>query len=123
MAKGITIQQPHASDIISGKKPFEGRRFFINPGRLYIHAGLKVHHHYPDLDKTAYPFGAIIGHVEVVEAKRLTADEFRALYEFPVEVSENAPCYQWILTNPVSIEPIPFRGRQSIFEIPEELVS
>lgn len=123
MVRCISVRQPYASAIINGQKSFEGRRFYISPGRLYIHAGLKSHEHYPDLDLKKYKTGAIIGYVDVVAAEKVSLEEFQLLYKGmifnKVELSSNAPCYKWVLRNPVSIPSIPFKGRQGVFDIPE----
>lgn len=118
----ISVRNPYAAQIINRSKPFEGRRFFIEPGKLYIHAGKQVHAHFPDLDKSKYVFGAIIGHVDVVSCQKLTREEFQALYQVELDLSDNAPFYAWHLKNPVAINPIPFRGRQGIFEVAEWVV-
>lgn len=118
----ISVRNPYPAQIISGEKPFEGRRFFIEPGRLYIHAGKQVHEHFPDLDKSKYVFGAIIGHVDVVSCKKLTREEFQALYQVELDLSDNAPYYAWYLENPVAIDPIPFKGRQGIFWVEDSVV-
>lgn len=121
-ARVISVRNPYPAQIISGEKPFEGRRFFINPGRLYIHAGKQVHAHFPDLDKSKYTFGAIIGHVDVVSCQKLTREEYQALYPVELDLSDNAPFYAWHLENPVPITPVPFRGRQGIFWVEDSVV-
>lgn len=117
----ISVRNPYPAQIISGEKPFEGRGYSIRPGRLYIHAGKQVHAHFPDLDKSKYVFGAIIGYVDVVSCQKLTRDEFQALYQVELDLSDQA-YYAWYMENPTPITPVPYKGRQGLFWVKDSVV-
>lgn len=71
----LSVRQPHADDLIYGRKRFENRTWATNyRGRLYIHAS-----HGSDGESKHGPGvrGAIIGHVDLVEC--LSVDELNAM--------------------------------------------
>ena len=117
--KALTIRQPFAWGIIHGTKRVENRsRPTSHRGLLLIHAGSSRQ----DLGRYGrgepsegrLVFGAFIGTVEVIDC-------------VPVE---QAPAgrftvgpWCWLLANPTPfIDPIPYRGRQSLFEVPDEFI-
>lgn len=85
------------------------------------------------------PFGAIVGKVDVVACKRvedLTPERKRVYGEHPLKplppyddfteelLGDFSPGrFGWVLENPVRFkEPIPYRGYQRFFDVPEDLV-
>jgi len=129
--KAITICQPYASAIIEGVKTIENRNWKTNyRGQLLIHAGIskswftKIPFHQYELIKSFKPFdqlpmGMILGTVlligiangvwETKDGNTYKNDPFAA-----------GP-YCWILKNPRKLKnPIPYRGWQGIFEVPNQ---
>jgi hypothetical protein len=135
--KAITICQPWAWAIIHGPKRYENRTWPASyRGPLLIHAGKSrawlegeepgdwptlygIPFDWPTLYGIPFPgrgelvFGAIIGLVDlvdVVQPAQAGGDPF----------AEGPWC--WRLENPRTVEPIPWRGSLSFFEVPDELV-
>ena len=125
----ITLWQPWASWVILGWKTIESRlhpRFASLAGeRIGIHAGLTWDKKALDL---ASPYlieaqiiltrgmpplarGKLIGTVRAVEHRILSADDSRAA----LIDCENTTRYGLILKNPVTIIPIPMKGRRGIW--------
>ncbi len=125
--KALTVCQPWAWMIVHGHKLIENRTWRWGAGetrRLLIHAGKSRAWIHACDDPELYlrirslpapeelVFGAIVGAVDVVDYcgpddPRVVDDPFA-----------QGPCC-WILENPeVFAVPIPFRGRQRIFDVP-----
>lgn len=88
-----------------------------------------------NLDYENYlPFGAIVGKVDLVACKRvedLTIERKRVYGKSPLEddfteelLGDFSPGrFGWVFENPVRFkEPIPYRGAQGLFKVPEEVV-
>ena len=124
--KCISIQQPWAGLILTGYKDVENRSWSTAyRGRLAIHAGAKM---YEDsfvsasaimkrIGKRIDPRGmseftrsAIVGYVDLVDVVTESAS--------PWFVGE----FGWVLANPVAIEPIPYKGKLGLFDIPDSLI-
>lgn len=128
MATALTVLQPWAFSIIHGPKTIENRSWKTHyRGRLFIHVGKSRSWleraaalnwpktfgvPFPSDDELAY--GAIIGHVELVDC-------------VPVEQVQDDPWafgpYCWVLRDPVAIEPIPCPGRQMLWNLSDELLT
>ncbi len=120
----VVICQPFASAIIEGIKDVENRTWVVRTGPLAIMAGKStawlndVTPKQRELMNPLFPFenlpyGMILGTVDVVDIRDLTA----------CFMTGNPWAFGpvgWILRNPRKlVTPIPFRGRQGIFEIPD----
>lgn len=117
--KALTVQQPWAFLITSGRKPIENRSWQTQyRGPLYIHAGKRMHSMpMPEIerifdltiDPALLEFGAIIGRVELVNiVARSTSPWF------------SGP-YGWILEKPEPCLPIPLRGQMGLFDLPQTI--
>jgi hypothetical protein len=128
--KAISLWQPWATAIALGIKRVETRSWSTKyRGPLAIHAGKKLvrREDIPEgLDIRCRPLGAIVAICELVEVRLMDSDL----------IAEQHPCeirwgdwrvgrYAWILENVRSwplVHPIPFRGRQGLFDVPDELL-
>jgi hypothetical protein len=137
--KCISLYQPWAQLVVMGKKKFETRSWKTqHRGPLLIHAGLntlwikemlnneqfKKHiHKTPVLDT-----GKILGMVHLVDVfpahdvlKQLGEANDREEIAFG---NYERGRYAWQLKDAVIFDkPLPFRGYQSLFDVPEELVA
>lgn len=130
--KCLSIQQPWASLICGGIKDVENRSWRVNdaPGRILIHAGKSMRFnpeenplffeilmsnattcgYIPEL--ADMPMGAIIGYADIVGfTEECTSDWAQEGHgaEWKWQI-ENAKLFK---------EPIPYRGRQGLFDVPE----
>ena len=147
--KAITIKQPWASLIVHGIKDVENRTWkcpkkYIGQ-RILIHAGKSSANFwdYPvarqvdefirqisksGTDWSQYPFGAIIGSVEIKDCvinhssiwaektENYTIGMNPKLHE---EITGKKVIYNWVLANPILFpEPIPYKGKLSFWEYP-----
>jgi hypothetical protein len=135
--KALTICQPYASLIIGWdgmpeeiRKRVENRTWHYSyRGPLLIHAGKSKAWLDSWWGETPddMPFGAIIGRVDVVGCVAKDRLGFRrtVLERYPWlrdHVHAEGP-YCIVLENPVRFEtPIPYRGQQGLFEVPDEVV-
>ena len=108
--KVITLKQPWATLVVTGRKKYEFRSWKTNyRGKILIHAGKAI-------DKEAmkrlkdfhldFPTSKILGEVEIVDCIKLDADiHKRILEEDPVIYGhrENREGFVWILENPKEI--------------------
>lgn len=121
--KALTVLQPWAWAIIHGPKRIENRTWFTRyRGPLAIHAG--VSHARLGDEGELLPgmppycelvYGAIIGTVDLVDCVRLVDVAGRPFATGP---------WCWIIERPQALaRPIPFRGRQGLYDIPDELLA
>lgn len=138
----LSVKQPWAWLICAGFKPIENRSWVTYyQGELYIHAGKqwdknamqflidndllfvadKVRDHFglaltehKKIKQQSNEFGAIVGRVNLDYGNTLLFGS-----EWSMEGN-----FQWQLSNPVQIEPIPLRGQLQIFkaDIDESLI-
>lgn len=130
--KCLSIQQPWASLICGGVKDVENRSWRASkvPGRILIHAGRTMRfaredmpYHYDVLITNAVtcgyvpaignmPKGAIIGYADIVGFSEESSSEW-------AESGYGAE-WKWEIANARLFKsPIPYRGRQGLFEVPE----
>lgn len=125
--KAITICQPFASAIIKGIKTIENRNWKTHcRGKLTIHAGLskgwleRVSPAYREVleplgEFEKLPFGMIIGVVDLDDCVKF---DHKEVIDKPFATGP----YCWILKNPREFKkPIPWRGRQGLWNIPEHV--
>lgn len=130
--KCLSIQQPWASLICGGIKDVENRSWRVNeaPGRILIHAG-KTMRFNPEENPIFFeilmtnanicgflptledmPMGAIIGYADIVGFTEECISDW----------AQEGPGAEWkwqIENAKLFKEPIPYRGRQGLFNVPE----
>jgi hypothetical protein len=120
--KALSVCQPWAWAIVAGLKTVENRtRRTRHRGPLVIHASKSRHyleedfsHLLPGLPPAdRLDLGVLIGVVEVVDCVPLAEAKGNPFAVGP---------WCWLLRNPRSIRPVPYRGQVSCFEVPDRLV-
>lgn len=123
--RGLTICQPWAWAVMEGIKRFENRVWETNyRGPLVIHAGKSrewlggiqdLHMAGYDIYEEDLLFGELLGVVDLVDCHK------RSRMRTDDPFAEGPYC--WELLRPRKlVEPIPYRGRQGLFTIPDELI-
>ena len=119
--KALTICQPYAELILRGDKPVENRKWCCRyRGPLLIHAGksrawLDTWREIPDL-----VFGAIVGIASVIDCG--SPEYVRATYLTIADNEHVEGPWCIVLDAPRRlIEPIPYRGQQGLFDVPDEV--
>lgn len=127
--KALSIRQPWAELIVQGRKTIELRTWQTHyRGRLAIHASQTVQEEACvayGLDPARVVRGALIGTVELVGILTLgeaawedLRDQHLSLHDFP------GPMFGWRLEAPQRLpQPIPMRGRMSLFNVPDKVIS
>lgn len=105
--KALSVQQPHADDILFHGKDCENRTWKLPRAmigaRVYIHAGKRAR---PGFNGDPIRLGAILGEVTITGCVAESQSEW---FEGP---------YAFTLSDPISYErPIPYRGRLGFFEV------
>lgn len=121
--KALTICQPYAHLIMTGEKPVENRTWWADyHGPLLIHAG-KSRAWLDEDDERRYPlvFGAIVGRVLMRGSMR--PDRYIETYpEHADNEHINGP-FCFVLREPERFAtPIPYRGAQGLFDVPDDLL-
>lgn len=130
--KALTVCQSRADEIVKGPKRVENRTWFTAyTGPLLIHAGKSKLWLEPG-DEERYPdmaFGAIVGQC-VVEGCRELRDirppTICILNRWPwlAEHEHTEGPWCWILGSVRRFQtPIPYRGQQGLFDIPDHVVA
>jgi len=121
--KCLSISQPFADLIISGKKTIELRNWNTSlRGEFLIHAPLKVRIEDCDRLKINKKFvtGAIIGKAEIYDVKKYNSSkEVTSDRKFHFSVKKfQKKTYGFILKNPRSFRiPIPWKGQLGFFDV------
>jgi hypothetical protein len=131
--KAISLWQPLASAMILGVKKYETRSWTTNHrGQLLIHAAKKfppAARNFAMIERTLgriparLPFGAIIGSVNLIDIKRVE-DVVQNLPAIERLYGEYLPgWYVWLTDSFTAFnDPIPYRGQQGIFTVPDEVI-
>jgi len=142
--KCISLWQPWATLMVIGAKRNETRSWpTSHRGVIAIHAAKKWTHELADMcltepfldvlkdefsSRSAYrsggaiPLGVIVGTVEIVGCKQIT-EENRPSGNERAFGDYTPGRFGWQARNPVRFaEPIPFRGAQGFFEVPDSLL-
>ena len=135
--KAISVRQPWAYFILTGQKPIENRTWSTNyRGPLVIHSGLRVGKNYNEvLVPTARELGPAVFLEAAVGASpkcTLTTACRRGCLLGIVDLvsvceESTSPWFQgpygWVLINPILFpEPIPYKGRLGLFNVPDALL-
>jgi hypothetical protein len=132
--KALSLRQPWASLVVQGRKTLELRSWpTAYRGRLAIHASQTV-----DAaacaalgcDPDQLPRGALLGTVQLTAVRPLDAAAFqrRAADHLAAELfpapEPDAPLFGWEVGDAQALPaPIPYRGRMSLFAVPDELLA
>jgi len=125
--KALTICQPYASLIAIGEKRCENRMWPTNiRGRIAIHAGKSREwlRSYPYKTPDQMPFGAVVATAELIDCVELSkvTPESRFGWLLGHMHAEGPFCF--VLEHVQMLaEPIPFRGAQGFFFIPDHLMA
>ena len=130
--KAITLWQPWASAMAFGWKKIETRSWSTNHrGPLFIHAA-KKRIGWPSLyiqgafDDVAFqpsdlPLGCILCSVDLIDCKKITIPNRPDMAERQFGDYTHGR-FMWITENLKIFKPIPFRGNQGFFNIPDNLI-
>ena len=127
--RAITILQPYAHLIVTGEKRVENRKWLTTyRGPIAIHAGKSHEWLEGDEVETDMAFGAIVGTatlVDCIEIERIRLCELAIVNRFPWitqhEHAEGPFCF--VLENVRRCVPIPFKGAQGLFFVPDSVLS
>jgi hypothetical protein len=127
--KALTICQPYAELILRGDKRVENRTWPTKyRGPLLIHAG-KGTSWLGAGDRLRYPgmsFGAIVGVARLTDCILMERVSTGRLPDYLRWMSGHLHCsgpFCWVLQDVRRLpRPIPWRGRQGLFEVPAEVV-
>jgi len=106
--KAISIRQPYAQEILTGKKWIECRSWSTNHrGPLLICAGKTwdIHVYNREADWRTYPLGKAICVADVIDCHEAIYSEF-----------------EWELDNIQAIEPFQVKGKLGLFAVDDELI-
>lgn len=133
MMRAVSVHQPWAWAILHAGKVFENRTWRTrHRGPLLIHASKSTsglgHWHAEEWEgqfgcelprRADLAFRALVGIVDVIDCVRIE-DVPR---DHPGRRWAEGP-WCWVLANPRPFaEPIPYRGRQLLFEVPDEVLA
>lgn len=137
--KALSIKQPWASLIMSGRKEIEVRTWKTDyRGPLTIHAGKKIDREAMDfflgidpirprckiIKGLNFPTGCILGKVELVSIELMIPDDWYRWRPFHIVPGPYTGLFHaWWLSNPNKLKtPIPFKGQQGLFNIDDSLL-
>ena len=132
--KAISLWQPWASAMAHGFKKIETRSWSTNyRGPLLIHAAKKVIQlpsayiqaifDVIDFQPDGLPRGQILCRVDLIDCKLIS------IHNRPSEGMERSlgnytpDRYMWITDNLQVFPPFPFRGRQGLFDVPDDVMA
>ncbi len=127
--KALSIRQPWAELILQGRKTIELRTWQTNyRGRIAIHASQTVREEACvayGVDPARVVRGALVGTVELVDILTLDERDWEALRDQHLSLSDfHGPMFGWRLEAPQRLpQPIPMRGRMSLFDVADDLIS
>jgi len=124
--KALSLKQPFAELIVTGKKTIELRKWKTNfRGEFLVHAS-KVPFLYEKLDGlTSLPLGAIVGTANLVGVKKYESlDEWNSDQKKHLAGADfHSSIYGFILEDAIKFEkPIPCKGALNFFEVGDEIV-
>jgi hypothetical protein len=127
--KAISIRQPWAELILQGRKTIELRTWQTHyRGRIAIHASQTVREEACvayGLDPARVVRGALLGTVELAGILPLDERGWEKLRDQHLSLRDvPGPMFGWRLEDPQRLpQPIPMRGRMSLFNVPDEVVA
>ena len=127
--KALSIRQPWAELILQGRKTIELRTWQTHyRGRVAIHASQTVQEEACvayGLDPARVVRGALVGTVELVDISPLDEAAWEALRDQHLSLRDfPGPVFGWRLETPQPLpQPIPMRGRMSLFNVPDGIIT
>jgi ASCH domain len=127
--RALSIRQPWAELILSGRKTIETRTWRTSyRGLIAVHSGWIIEQEFCTLygyDPEALAHGGLIGTVEVVDIIEFTTETWRTLREqHGVPDADPGGRIGWLLANPHRFDHvIPLRGLPGLFPLPAEIVA
>ena len=116
--KAITICQPYAQLIAAGAKRVENRTWPTSyRGPIAIHAGKSKEWLDDPADADVFVFGAVVALADLVGCKRV--EELTGAWR---EHHHSTGPWCWMLSNVRRVGPVPFKGAQGLWEIPDAVV-
>jgi len=119
--KVLSLKQPFAELVISGKKKIELRKWNTKfRGEFFIHASKN-----PDMDAMnrfgfkELPLGFIIGRVNLIDVKEYKNSEQHMKDKDLHLASDSWGNFGFVLENPVRINPIPAKGQLGFWDFNE----
>ena len=127
VAVGLSVRQPWAELILSGRKTIEVRTWRTRyRGRLWLHAGRRVEREACEVygfPNRQLAVGSLVGCVDVEDCFGFDEQTWQALsLEHLNLVPFEKRFVGWVLRNPRRIAPIPYRGALGLMKIPLHLV-
>ncbi len=116
--KALSLKQPWAELIVSGKKTIETRKWKTNfRGEFFIHSSKNSDLEYCDeINLKDLVTGCLIGKAELVDVK-----EYKSKEEFDKDYNKHFAKifvrYGFRLKNNHRIKPIPLKGKLNFFEV------
>ncbi len=117
--KALSLQQPWAELIVSGKKTIETRTWNTKfRGEFYVHASKTVNKiACKKLNVKNFVTGAIIGKANLVDVKNYkNSKEFQKDNNKHLALAKYKP-YGYLLKNIKRIKPIEYKGQLNFFEV------
>jgi hypothetical protein len=119
--KSLSLKQPYAELVVSGKKTIELRKWNTNfRGEFLVHASKA-----PDEDAMKrfgfanLPFGFIIGKANLIDVKHYSSKEEHAEDKDKHLANSAWGDFGFILGNPERINPIPAKGKLNFWNFEE----
>ncbi len=113
--KALSIKQPWASLIVSGRKTIELRTWATrHRGPLVVLAGGKPR---KGTDFEIGPLGVVLGVVDIVDCRPAVASDAQAACTSPSERE-----FAWVLGNARACRPVAFKGRLGFIELEPEIL-
>lgn len=118
--KALSLKQPFAELVVSGKKTIELRKWKTKyRGEFFIHASKVPDHKNMNkfgFEKDSLPTGCIVGKAKLVDVKEYTSDE-QFKKDKPFHLADVTwGKYGFILKNVKRIKPIPCKGALNFWE-------
>lgn len=121
----LSVRQPWAELIVSGRKPIEVRTWELSyRGRIWIHAGKHVNEALDERFGVRAPFrGGFIGSAELTSIEPFDAQSWHAWRKYHLDSGPFKPgLFAWVLANPRRLTvPLPAAGKLGLFELDSEL--
>ena len=116
--KALSLKQPWAELIVSGKKTIETRKWKTNfRGEFFIHASKNSDLKYcEEMNLKNLITGCLIGKCELIDVKEYkNKEDFNKDYK--KHFAKTFVRYGFILKNGQKIKPIPLKGQLNFFEV------